>query len=142
MTKTFVISTLNNEKKKKVFSNFHRNVQPHSPECLTTFPGMFDDTPRNVSGHSPKCLAIFPGMFEDILRNVWQYPLNVSGHSPEFLRILPGIFGDISRNITFPSFPEFSEFRSPFLYSQFYTSSYYNYFHSINVYVLCSKFSC
>ena len=49
----------------------------YSPECFTTFPGIFGDIPRNVLRHSPKCLGTFPGMFEDIPRNVWR-------HSPEY----------------------------------------------------------
>ena len=47
-----------------------RNVWRHPPECLRTFPGMFDDIPRNVWRHSPECLTIFPGMLEDIPWNV------------------------------------------------------------------------
>ena len=81
------------------------------PECLATFPGIFYDIPLNIWRHSPECLAIFPEILGDIRRNVWL-------HSPKCLRTLPEMFGDIPRNKTFPLFPAF---RSPFLYSCFYT---------------------
>ena len=85
-----------------------------SPACFTTFPRMFYDIPRNVLRHSPEYLGAFPGMFGDIPQNVWR-------HSPECLGTFPGMFGDIPQNITFPPFPALSAFRSPFLYSCFYT---------------------
>ena len=103
------------------------------PECLATFPGIFYDIPLNIWCHSPECLAIFPEILGDIHRNVWRHspkclrtlpgmfgniPWNVWRHSPECLRTLPEMFGDIPRNKTFPLFPAF---RSPFLYSCFYT---------------------
>ena len=81
---------------------------------LATFPGMFGNITRNFRSHSPEYLATLPGMFGDILQNVWQ-------HSSECLRTFPGMFGDIPRKITFPPFPAFPAFRSPFLYSWFYT---------------------
>ena len=104
-----------------MFGNISRNIWRHSPEYLATFPGIFGDIPRNVRRHSrniwrhsPKYLTTFPGMFEDIPRNVWR-------HSSECLRTFPGMFGHIPRNIAFPVFVAFLAFRSPFLYSWFYT---------------------
>ena len=73
--------------------------------------------PWNVWRRSPEFLMTFPGMFCDIPRNVWW-------HSPECLPTFPGIFGDIPRNITFPPFPAFPAFRSPFLCSWSYIHSH------------------
>ena len=81
---------------------------------LTTFPRMFDDIPQNFWWHSPEYLTTFPRIFRDI-------PGNVLWHYPECLATFPEMFGDIPRNITFPPFPAFPTFRSPFLYSWFYT---------------------
>ena len=87
-----------------------------------------------AEGHSPeylKCLATFPGIFGDISRNVW-------GHSPECLRRFRGMFGDIPWNISFPPFPEFPVFRSPFLYSCFYTQPCRAYhFSCLRVFLQC-----
>ena len=127
-----------------MFGVIPQNVWQHSRECLATFPGMVGNIPRNVWGHSPKCLATFPGMLGNIHRDVWRYspeclatfpgmfgdipemfsntPRNVWPHSLECLTTFPGMFGNIPRNITFPPFPAFLAFRSPFLYSWFYTS--------------------
>ena len=93
-----------------------RNVWRHPLECLTTFPGMFGDIPRNVWRHSLEWLRTFPEMFDDI-------PRDVGRHSLECLSTFsfPGMSGDIPRNITFPPFPALPAFRSPFLYSWFYT---------------------
>ena len=92
---------------------FPRNVWRHSPEYLATFLGMFEDIPRNV-WRTSECLRTFPGMFEGI-------PLNVWPHSSECLATFLGMFEDIPPNIAFPVFLAFSAFRSPFLYSWFYT---------------------
>ena len=59
-----------------MFGDILRNVWRHSPECLSTFPGMFEDIPRNFCRHSPECFRTFLRMFGDIPQNVW-------GHSPE-----------------------------------------------------------
>ena len=92
----------------------------YSPECLAIFTEILGDIRQNVWRHSPKCLRTFPGMFEDIPRNVWRYSLECLATLPECLRRLPEMFGDIPRNKTFHLFPAF---RSPFLYSWFYSSS-------------------
>ena len=63
----------------------------YSLDFLRTFPEMFGDILRNIWRHSPECLATFPGIF-DIPRNIWR-------HSPECLVTFPRIFGDIPRNI-------------------------------------------
>ena len=97
-----------------MFYDIPQNVWRNSPESLATFPRMFGDIPRNVLRHSAECFATFPGMFCDIPRNVLR-------HFPECLGTFLRMLGDIPRNITFLPFPEFSAFRSPFLYSCFYT---------------------
>ena len=91
-----------------------RNFWWHSPEYLATFHGIFGDIPRSVWRHSPECLITFPGIFGDI-------PQNVLWYFPDCLATFHGMFGDISRTITFLPFPAFPAFRSPFLYSWFYT---------------------
>ena len=93
------------------FHSFHRMFY-NMPQII--FPEIFYDIPRNVWRHSPEYLATFPGMFGDIPQNVWR-------HSPEGLAIFPRMFRDIPLNIAFPLFPAFPAFRSPFLYSWFYT---------------------
>ena len=60
----------------------------HSPECLATFPGMFDDIPRDIWRHSSECLATFSGMFDGIHWNIWR-------HSPECLATFPAMFSYI-----------------------------------------------
>ena len=72
----------------------------------------------------------FPGIFGDIPRNVWL-------HSLKCLMTFPGIFGNI------PTFPAFPAFRSPFLYSWFYTqpaNSANTKRRSFHVKINCSKF--
>ena len=95
-------------------SYFPHNVLQHATDYFRIFSVFLEDIPRNVLGHSPECLTTFPGMFGDI-------PRNVLGHSPECLATFSGIIEDIPRNITFPLFSAFPLFRSPFLYSWFYT---------------------
>ena len=98
----------------RMFYNMPQIISEYYLDCLRTFPEMLNDIPRNVWRHFPECLVTFPGMLWDIPRNVWR-------HSPECLGTFPEMFGDIPWNITFPPFPAFSAFRSPFLYSWFYT---------------------
>ena len=54
-----------------------QNLWWYSPECLATFPGMFEDIPRNIWRYSSEYLRTFRGMFGDIPRNTWR-------HSPEY----------------------------------------------------------
>ena len=86
----------------------------HCPGCLRTLFGIFGGISRNTCQHSPKYVRKFPGTFGDIPRNVWR-------HSSECLAAFPGMFEHIPGNITFPTFLAFPAFRSPFLYSWFYT---------------------
>ena len=132
-----------------IFCNIPRNILRHSPECLATFPecfmtflGIFYDIPQNILRHSPECLATFVGIFEDIHQNVCRHspecfrtfprmfqdiPQKVWGHSPECLTTFREMFGNIPRNITFPPFSAFLAFRSPFLYSCFFTQPEINF---------------
>ena len=103
-------------------SYFPQNVLQHAADYFRIFSGFFENIPRNVWRHLAEYLAKFPRIFGNILRNVWR-------HSPECLRKFPRMFGDIPRNITFPLFLAFPAFRSPFLYSWFYTQPvFYKFF--------------
>ena len=60
-------------RKLNVHKTFRRHVWWNSPECLATFPRMFEDItemfhdiPWNVWCHFPECLATFPG--------IWHFP--------------------------------------------------------------------
>ena len=63
--------------------------------------------------HSSKTFHTFHKMF--------YMPQIIFEYSLDFSRTFPGMFEDIPRNITFPLFPAFPAFRSPFLYSWFYS---------------------
>ena len=123
--KPFILSTECFTTCHRLLSNIIWIFRGHSPECLAISPGIFGDIPQNVWRHFPEYLATFPRIFGDIPRNVWP-------HYPKCLRTFPGMFGHIPRNITFPLFLAFPAFRSPFLYSRFYTDFY-------NLY--CTRFS-
>ena len=104
----------------RMFYDIPQNILRHSPEYFTTFPRMFGNIRRIFWGYSPECLSTFPRMFQDIPQKVW-------GHSPECLTTFRGMFGNIPRNITFPPFSTFLAFRSPFLYSCFFTQPEINF---------------
>ena len=69
----------------RLFSSILWIFRGHSPECLTTFSGMFNGVPQNVFGN-------IPGIFGAIRRNVQR-------HSPGCMRTIPGMFGDIPWNL-------------------------------------------
>ena len=60
-----------------MFEDILWNSWRHTLECLGASFGMFDEISWNVGRHFPECLTTFLRMFEDITRNVWQ-------HSPEY----------------------------------------------------------
>ena len=96
-----------------MFGNISQSIWQYSlkylrtfPECLTTFPGIFDYiswnvwlNSRNVWLHSPDFLATFSGKFEDIPRNIQLHFSQCLAIFPNFLAIFSGVFSDIPQNV-------------------------------------------